>query len=145
MAVIDESLEGVDRVKQIVQDLKNFSRIDEAEWQWADIHAGIESTLNIAWNEIKYKAEVHKEYGELPNIECVPSQINQVIMNLLVNSAHAMEEPGNIYIRTSSQEDKITIQVEDDGSGISDDIIGKIFDPFFNVVFKGFLIKFFKN
>lgn len=131
MAVIDESLEGVDRVKQIVQDLKNFSRIDEAEWQWADIHAGIESTLNIAWNEIKYKAEVHKEYGELPNIECVPSQINQVIMNLLVNSAHAMEEPGNIYIRTSSQEDKITIQVEDDGSGISDDIIGKIFDPFF--------------
>ncbi|HAG97101.1 MAG TPA: hypothetical protein DCL78_23435, partial [Gammaproteobacteria bacterium] len=131
MAVIDESLEGVDRVKQIVQDLKNFSRIDEAEWQWADIHAGIESTLNIAWNEIKYKAEVHKEYGELPNIECVPSQINQVIMNLLVNSAHAMAEPGNIYIRTSSQEDKITIQVEDDGSGISDDIIGKIFDPFF--------------
>ena len=131
LAVIDESMEGVTRVKQIVQDLKDFSRIDEAEWQWTDLHAGIDSTLNIAWNEIKYKAVVHKEYGELPNIECVPSQINQVIMNLLVNSAHAMENSGNIYLRTSAQKDSITIEVEDDGCGIPEKIIGKIFDPFF--------------
>ncbi|AUM12765.1 ATP-binding protein [Ketobacter alkanivorans] len=131
LAVIDESMEGVTRVKQIVQDLKDFSRIDEAEWQWTDLHAGIDSTLNIAWNEIKYKAVVHKEYGELPNVECVPSQINQVIMNLLVNSAHAMENSGNIYLRTSAQKDTITIEVEDDGCGIPEKIIGKIFDPFF--------------
>lgn len=131
IAVIDESMEGVTRVKQIVQDLKDFSRIDEAEWQWADLHAGIDSTLNIAWNEIKYKAVVHKEYGELPNVECVPSQINQVIMNLLVNSAHAMENSGNIYLRTSAQKDSITIEIEDDGCGIPEKIIGKIFDPFF--------------
>ncbi|RLT97035.1 MAG: histidine kinase [Ketobacter sp.] len=130
-AVIDESMEGVVRVKQIVQDLKDFSRIDEAEWQWADLHAGIDSTLNIVWNEIKYKAEVHKEYGELPNVECVPSQINQVIMNLLVNAAHAMEQNGNIIIRTAVKNNKVMIEVQDDGCGIPDEVIGKIFDPFF--------------
>lgn len=129
--VVDESLEGVTRVKKIVQDLKNFSRIDESEWQWADIHSGIDSTLNIVWNEVKYKAEVHKDYGELPKIECVPSQINQVIMNLLVNSAHAMEQSGNIYIRTSADDRHITVEVEDDGCGIPQEILGKIFDPFF--------------
>ena len=131
LAVIEESLEGVDRVKKIVQDLKNFSRIDDAEWQWTDIHSGIDSTLNIAWNEIKYKAEVHKEYGILPNIECVPSQINQVFMNLLVNSAHAMNTTGNIYVRTSVLGEHVVITIEDDGCGIPNEIIGKIFDPFF--------------
>ena len=130
-AVIDESMEGVNRVKQIVQDLKDFSRIDEAEWQSADIHAGIDSTLNIVWNEVKYKAQVHRDYGELPDIECVPSQINQVIMNLLVNAAHAMESSGNIYVRTSAQQDTVTIVVEDDGCGIPEEVISKIFDPFF--------------
>ncbi len=129
--VIDESLEGLSRVKQIVQDLKDFSRIDEAEWQWADIHGGIDSTLNIAWNEIKYKAQLHKSYGSLPQIECVPSQINQVIMNLVVNSAHAIESSGNIYIRTSAEPNSIKIEVEDDGCGIPDKVINKIFDPFF--------------
>ena len=129
--VIEESQEGVDRVKQIVQDLKDFSRIDEAEWQWADLHAGIDSTLNIAWNELKYKAVVHKEYGELPLVECVPSQINQVILNLLVNSAQAMETSGNIYIRTRHKNDTVEIEVEDDGCGMPENIINKIFDPFF--------------
>lgn len=129
--VIEESQEGVNRVKQIVQDLKDFSRIDEAEWQWADLHAGIDSTLNIAWNELKYKAEVHKDYGDLPLVECVPSQINQVILNLLVNSAQAMETSGNIYIRTRQESDSVVIEVKDDGSGIPENIINKIFDPFF--------------
>ena len=131
VAVIEESMDGVIRVKKIVQDLKDFSRIDEAEWQWANIHEGIDSTLNIVWNEVKYKAEVHKDYGSLPDIECVPSQLNQVIMNLLVNAAHAMDSNGNIYIRTSAQADTITIVIEDDGRGIPEDIMGKIFDPFF--------------
>ncbi|RLP53771.1 MAG: hypothetical protein D6160_14365 [Ketobacter sp.] len=129
--VVEESQEGVERVKQIVQDLKDFSRIDEAEWQRVDLHTGIESTLNIAWNEIKYKAEVHKEYSELPLVECVPSQINQIILNLLVNSAHAMKTTGNIYLRTRQHGDSVVIEVEDDGCGIPDTIINKIFDPFF--------------
>lgn len=131
IAVIDESMEGVERVKQIVQDLKDFSRLDEAEWQWVDLHEGIDSTLNIVWNEVKYKAEVHREYGELPNVECVPSQINQVVMNLLVNAAQALEQNGNIYIRTSTRDHEVIIEIKDDGCGIPADIIGKIFDPFF--------------
>lgn len=131
LAVIEESQDGVERVKKIVHDLKNFSRVDEAEWQWADIHQGIDSTLNIARNEIKYKAEVHLDYGDLPLVECVPSQINQVILNLLVNSAQAMESTGNIYIRTWKEGDQVGIEVKDDGSGIPDTIIDKIFDPFF--------------
>lgn len=131
VAVIEESQEGLGRVKKIVQDLKDFSRIDESEWKWANLHEGIDSTLNIAWNEIKYNANVHKDYGELPEVECVPSQINQVIMNLLVNSAHAMETSGNITIRTRQEGGHVKIEVEDDGCGIPDDIIGRIFDPFF--------------
>ncbi|MAR89554.1 MAG: histidine kinase [Pseudomonadales bacterium] len=131
LEVIKESQEGLTRVKQIVQDLKDFSRIDEAEWQWADLHEGIDSTLNIAWNEIKYNATVVKEYGEIPDVECVPSQINQVIMNLLVNSAHAMKSSGTITIRTACQDDNVRIEVEDDGCGIPPEIMGRIFDPFF--------------
>jgi signal transduction histidine kinase len=130
-SIIAESQEGVERVKRIVNDLKNFSRVDEAEWQWVDLHSGIDSTLNIAWNEIKYKAEVHKHYGNLPAIECVPSQLNQVFMNLLVNAAQAIKESGNIYIRSKCVDEHVIIEIEDDGDGIPKDIIGKIFDPFF--------------
>ena len=89
--LIIESKEGVNRVKQIVQSLKDFSHVDSAEWQWADLHKGLDSTLNIANNEIKYKADVIKEYGGLPLVECLPSQLNQVFLNLLVNAAHAIE------------------------------------------------------
>lgn len=130
-SVIEESREGVDRVKRIVQDLKDFSRVDEAEWQWANLHDGIDSTLNIAWNEIKYKATVHKEYGDIPLVECVPFQINQVIMNLLVNAAQAMKESGAIFIRTRQANSNVIIEIQDTGSGIPPNILSKIFDPFF--------------
>ncbi|MHB1591621.1 MAG: PAS domain S-box protein, partial [Sulfuricella sp.] len=93
-ALMNESREGIARVKKIVQDLKDFSHVDEAEWQWADIRKGLDSTLNIVWSEIKYKAEVVKEYGEMPEVECLASQLNQVFMNLLVNASHAIEERG---------------------------------------------------
>ena len=131
LSVIDESREGVERVKRIVQDLKDFSRVDEAEWQWSDIHDGIDSTLNIAWNEIKYKAVVHKDYGDIPQVECVPSQINQVVMNLLVNAAQAIKDSGEIYIRTRAENDHVHIEIEDTGCGIPAANLGKIFDPFF--------------
>lgn len=131
VSVISESREGVERVKRIVQDLKNFSRVDEAEWQWVSLHDGIDSTLNIAWNEIKYKATVHKEYGDLPLVECVPFQINQVIMNLLVNAAQAIVDTGDIHIRTRAEGPNIVIEIEDSGCGIPATIISNIFDPFF--------------
>jgi hemerythrin-like metal-binding protein len=128
-----ESKEGITRVKKIVQDLKDFSRVDsKQEWHWADLHQGIDSTINIVANEVKYKAEVVKEYGQLPDVECIASQLNQVFMNLLVNSAHAMgAERGRITIRTGTRDDQVWLEFSDNGSGIPEEIRGKIFDPFF--------------
>jgi len=130
--LVSESREGIARVKGIVQDLKDFSHVDEAEWQWADLHRGLDSTLNIVNNEIKYKAKVIREYGDLPLVECLASQLNQVFMNLLVNAAHAIEEQGTITIRTGMQgEHKVWVEISDTGSGISAENKKKIFDPFF--------------
>lgn len=128
---INESLEGIDRVKQIIHDLKMFSRMEESEWLKTDIHVGIDSTLNIIRSEIKDIVEVHKNYGDLPEIECMASQINQVILNLLVNAAQAVAPHGNINIRTYSDISHVFIQISDDGCGIEQDIIDRIFDPFF--------------
>ncbi len=126
-----ESREGITRVKKIVQDLKDFSHVDEAEWQWCDLHRGLDSTLNIVWNELKYKAEVIKEYGVLPEIECIPSQLNQVFMNLLVNAGHAIESHGAITIRTGREGDEVWVEVADSGKGIAPEHLARIFDPFF--------------
>ena len=130
--LIKESNEGVSRVKKIVQDLKDFSHVDAAEWSVVDIHNGIDSTLNIVNNEIKYKASVVKEYGDLPMVECMPSQINQVFMNLLVNASHAIEERGTITIRSGATDDGwVWVDVSDTGKGMSNDELKRIFDPFF--------------
>jgi two-component system NtrC family sensor kinase len=130
-ALMKESREGITRVKKIVQDLKDFSHVDEAEWQWADIHQGLNSTLNIVWSEIKYKAEVVKEYGELPEVECLPSQLNQVFMNLLVNAAHAIEERGTITLRSGVKGEEVWVEIADTGKGIAPENLNRIFDPFF--------------
>lgn len=130
--LISESKEGIVRVRGIVKDLKDFSHVDQADWQDADLVKGIESTLNIVQNDIKYKAEIIKEYQEIPNVECVSSQINQIVMNLLVNAGHAIETRGTITIRTyPSGDDKVCVEVEDTGKGIAQEHLTKIFDPFF--------------
>jgi two-component system, NtrC family, sensor kinase len=128
-----ESREGIARVRKIVQDLKDFSHVDaHKEWEWADVHKGLDSTLNIVNNEIKYKANVVKEYGTLPEVRCLASELNQVFMNLLVNAAHAIDKArGTIHIRTGSTPDGVWIEIEDDGSGIAPDNLSRIFDPFF--------------
>ena len=128
---INESLEGIDRVKQIIHDLKMFSRMEESEWLKTDIHVGIESTLNIIRSEIKDIVDIQKHYGDLPEVECMASQINQVILNLLVNGAHAVAPHGKITIRTYSDDSHVYIQIRDNGCGIEQDIIDRIFDPFF--------------
>lgn len=131
--LMGESKEGITRVKKIVQDLKDFSRVDSTqEWQWANLHQGIDSTVNIVANEIRYKADVVKEYGAIPDIECLPSQLNQVFMNLLINSAHAMGEArGCITIRSGLLGDRVWLEFADTGAGIPEPIRQKIFDPFF--------------
>jgi PAS domain S-box-containing protein len=130
--LMTESQEGVERVKEIVQDLKDFSHVDEGEWQWSDLHKGLESTLNIVRNEIKYKADVIKEYGQLPEVECLQSQLNQVFMNLLVNAAHAIEDYGTITLSTGlTNNDWVWVKVRDTGKGITPEELNRIFDPFF--------------
>lgn len=132
-ALMAESKEGIDRVRQIVQDLKDFSRVDaDQEWQWANLHQGIDSTLNIVSNEVKYKADVVREYGTIPEIECLPSQINQVIMNIVVNAAHAITgQRGRITLRTGTEGEHVWVEITDDGVGIPRDIQSRVFDPFF--------------
>lgn len=132
-ALMAESREGISRVRKIVQDLKDFSHVDaRREWEWVSLHRGLDSTLNIVANEIKYKADVVRQYGELPEVQCVASELNQVFMNLLVNAAHAMDkERGTIVVRTGVEGDSVWVEVEDDGCGIPEDIQGRVFDPFF--------------
>jgi signal transduction histidine kinase len=131
--LMSETREGIDRVRKIVQDLKDFSHVDtNRDWEWADLHKGIESTLNIVNNEIKYKAEVVRQYGDLPPVRCLASELNQVFMNLLVNAAHAItRERGTIVVRTGCIDGKVRIDIEDDGCGIAPEHLPRIFDPFF--------------
>lgn len=133
-ALLKESRDGIVRVKQIVADLKDFSRVDSAQqWEWVDLRTGLNSTLNIVNNEIKYRADVVKEYGDLPHIKCLPSQLNQVFMNLLVNAAQATPEGrhGAITIRCGTQADGVWVEIADTGAGIPEENLKRIFDPFF--------------
>lgn len=130
-SLVKESLEGAERIKKIVQDLKGFARADEDELQSADINAGLESTINIVYNELKYKATVHRNYGELPRTVCNIGQLNQVFMNLLVNAAHAIEKTGDIHITTWVENGSIKVTIEDSGTGIPEGNRDKIFEPFF--------------
>jgi two-component system, NtrC family, sensor kinase len=132
-SLMSESRDGIQRVRKIVQDLKDFSRVDaRQEWEWVNLHNGINSTLNIVNNEIKYKADVVREFGELPEVQCLPSEVNQVFMNLLVNAAHSITaERGTITLRTGHEGAEVWVEVADNGCGIAPENLSRIFDPFF--------------
>jgi two-component system, NtrC family, sensor kinase len=129
--VVDESLEGMERVAKIVINLKDFGHVDRSELEEADINKGIESTLNIVWNELKYKADVTKDLGDIPLVKCYPRRLNQVIMNILINAAQAIEKRGEIRITTRAEGGHVEIRISDTGNGIPPDVLPKIFDPFF--------------
>lgn len=129
--LLSESTDGLDRVKQIVQDLKDFARAGEAVWQESDLHKGLDSTLNVVWNELKYKAHIHKEYGDIPLVRCIPAQINQVFMNILVNAAHAIDSMGDITLRSGREGDQVWISITDTGKGMSEEVQRRIFEPFY--------------
>ena len=129
--LIDESLEGARRVKAIVDNLKDFSRVDTAEWHWANLEQGLESTLSIVWNELKYKCEVVREYAGIPEVECIASQINQVFMNIIVNAGQAIAEHGTIHLRTGRGEKTVWVEIEDSGEGIRAEPLARIFEPSF--------------
>jgi PAS domain S-box-containing protein len=130
-ALFVESREGLQRVKHIVQNLKDFSRPGGTEKEMADLEQGLDSTLNVAWNEIKYKADVVREYAGVPELYCLPSQINQVFLNLLINAAHAIEGKGTIVVRTGCDDKVVWVDIEDNGSGIAPEHLDHIFEPFF--------------
>ena len=129
--LLRESRDGLSRVRRIVQDLREFSHVDEAEWQLADINAGLESTLNVAWNEIKYKAKVVREFSALPLVACIPAQINQVILNILVNAAQAIEVQGVITLRSGARDGWVWFEVQDSGKGMTEAVRKRVFEPFF--------------
>lgn len=130
-SLLSESQDGLSRVTKIVQDLKDFSHVDQADRQKADLNAAMESTLNVVWNELKYKAEVIRELGEIPPVDCVPAQINQVFMNLLVNAAQAIPQQGKIFVRSGFENEQVWFEVEDTGTGMSAEVQQRIFEPFF--------------
>jgi len=129
--LVSESKDGLARVAKIVRDLKDFSRAGDTAMQWANLHQGLDSTLNIVWNELKYKCAVNKHYGDLPQIWCEASQLNQVFMNLLVNASHAIPEKGEITITTGQKDDEVFVAIADTGTGIAPENLTRIFDPFF--------------
>jgi two-component system, NtrC family, sensor kinase len=129
--LVNESLDGAGRVKTIVQGLKSFSRVDDVECKLADINECLDSTINIVWNELKYKATLNKDYGELPLVKCNPQQLNQVFMNLLVNASQSIADRGAITIKTRRENGSICISITDTGSGIPAENLARIFEPFF--------------
>lgn len=122
---------GLDRTEAIISDLKAFVRKDEAQFRPTDLHAGLDSTLNLLGPELKGRITISKEYGEIELIEAVPGQINQVFMNLLQNAIHAIPGEGEIRIKTWKEEEHIKISVRDNGGGISPEHQKRIFEPFF--------------
>lgn len=129
--LIAESQDGTQRIKKIVEGLKDFAHPGKDKLQYADINKNLDSTINIVWNELKYKATVKKEYGDLPEVQCYPQQINQVFMNLLVNAAQSIEDKGEIKIETKALSGWVEIKISDNGAGIAKENLLKIFNPFF--------------
>lgn len=130
--LVEESLDGAERVRCIVRDLKSFSHQDESQCKPFSINECLDSTLNMARNEIKYVADVEREYDpELPLLLCFPQKLSQVFMNLMVNAAHAIEEFGTIRLQTSHENGDIIVRISDTGKGIAPENLTRIFDPFF--------------
>ncbi len=130
-SLIHENIEGSHRVKDVVQNLRNFSRLDEAVLKKVDIREGLESTLLLLSNELKNRIEVHKQYGDIPAIYCQPGNINQVFMNILLNAIQAIDDKGNIWVSTEVKDNYVQVTISDDGKGIPKKFQQKIFDPFF--------------
>jgi predicted ATPase/signal transduction histidine kinase len=130
-SLVADTRHGLDRVRSIVQALRTLSRVSETSWQVADVRSGLESTLHVLRNELERKAAVVLEHGELPCVECLPSELNQVFMNLLLNAAQAIPERGVITVRTGSLGGEVWIEVSDTGVGIAPENLPRIFDPFF--------------
>ncbi len=122
---------GANRTAEIVKGLRNFSRLDENDMKRANLEEGLNNTLVILNNKLKNRITLKKEYGNIPEIDCYPGQLNQVFMNILNNSCDAIEEEGEITIITKQENEKVEIRIKDNGSGMPEEIRSHIFEPFF--------------
>lgn len=132
LTLINESTAGIERVRRIVRDLKTFSHIDSAEWQFVNLNDCLDSTINLAGNEfIGHNVQVVKQYGAIADIECLPSEINQVLLNLLLNAVQAVDTQGTVTVRTGGDDKRVWLEVADTGCGIPPENLKHIYDPFF--------------
>ncbi|MBF0319352.1 MAG: PAS domain S-box protein [Nitrospirae bacterium] len=129
--LIVKTKDGANRIKKIVQDLKSFARLDVSDITDMNVNESLNTTLELLYHEYKNRIVIIKEYEEIPNLQCYAAKINQVFMNLLINACQAIEDKGEVKIRTSSDSEKVTISISDNGKGILPEIQSKIFDPFF--------------
>ena len=129
--IVKDSLEGAERIKEIVKNLKSFSRADEDQFVTANINDSLLKALNIVKNELKYVATVVTELGELSPGRCLPNQLTQVFMNLLVNAAQALENRGEIRVRSWQSGGNFRVSVSDTGCGMPQEVLKHIFEPFF--------------
>jgi two-component system NtrC family sensor kinase len=136
-AIVKESTAGIDSIKKIVQDLRTFSRADTGEWAPADLNEILDGILRIVWNEIKYKAELKHERGDLPMLRVNSRQLGQVFLNILVNAVQSIAERGVITVRTFTRPGEAVVEISDTGKGIPPEIVRRIFDPFFTTKVPG--------
>jgi signal transduction histidine kinase len=135
LGVIDEASgiikSGAERVTNIVQRLRSFARLDEAELVQADINEGLEDTLVLIHHELKYDVKVDRQYGQIPSIACFAGQLNQVFLNLLINARQAITTEGTIVVKTWFEDQHVFVEIKDNGGGIPADQLDRIFDPGF--------------
>jgi signal transduction histidine kinase len=131
-ALFQQSRTGVIRVSRIVQCLKHFAPDEMGIRQMADVHQEIDNSLKLVWHELQPKAELVKDYGRLPSLECRPEQLKQVFMNLVLNAAQAIEQSGVITIRTHADDRHVRIEISDNGRGIAAEDQARIFEPFYS-------------
>jgi len=130
-SLIQDTISGSQMIKEIVDNLRSFSHLDEAKWKTVNIHEGIESSLKIMMSQFKRQLKIHKSFNASGIITCNPGQLNQVFLNILANAAQAITDSGNIWIETYDQNNQLVIEIRDDGKGMSPQVLDKIFDPFY--------------
>jgi signal transduction histidine kinase len=130
--LIKESKEGAEKIRKIVMDLRTFASPDKGTAECVNLEALINSILNIVWNELKYKAELKKEFGDIPMIVCNPQKIGQVLVNLLINAVQSIKDKGTITIRTYARDEFVFLEVQDTGCGIAPEHVTNVFDPFYS-------------
>lgn len=129
--MLSDAVNGMERVRDIVSNLKSFARADDSIQQEADINQCINNAIKLVWNEVKYDTKIDKRLGNIPKLICQPGQIEQVLINLIVNAHQACEKNGEIIITSEQVENEVLVSVTDNGCGIFSDELNKVFDPFY--------------